>query len=304
MKNNEGLTGLIAAPHTPFDENGEIAYEVISQQAEFLIGRGVTGVYISGSTGEGISCSVAERLKVMEEWHRVAGNRLKMIVHIGALALKDVEVLGRRADELGVFAVSVVPANYFKPATVELLVRYCRVAASFAPHCRFYYYHSSLSGINLPMPEFLEKADEVIPTLAGIKFNSLDLYEFQRCRHVLGGKYDIVFGTDELYAAARALGARGFIGSTYNYQPELYYRIDRAFDRGDWKAVEEGMQKVCRSVELLVRYGGVACGKALMAARGINVGDPRLPLGALSPEQKQSILLKYKALMQDEFPCL
>ena len=110
MKNNEGLTGLIAAPHTPFDENGEIAYEVISQQAEFLIGRGVTGVYISGSTGEGISCSVAERLKVMEEWHRVAGNRLKMIVHIGALALKDVEVLGRRADELGVFAVSVVPA--------------------------------------------------------------------------------------------------------------------------------------------------------------------------------------------------
>ena len=149
MNSMEHLTGLIAAPHTPFDKNGEIAWDVIPQQAELLIRKGLTGAYISGSTGEGISCSVEERLKVMKCWHEAAQGKLKLIVHIGALSLKDVETLGRRADELGVFAVSVVPANYFKPATVDLLVRYCQKAAAFAPHSRFYYYHSSLSGINL-----------------------------------------------------------------------------------------------------------------------------------------------------------
>ena len=297
MSKTEHLTGLIAAPHTPFDKNGEIAWDVIPRQAELLIRKGLTGAYISGSTGEGISCSVEERLKVMERWHEAAQGKLKLIVHIGALSLKDVETLGRRADELGVFAVSLVPANYFKPATVELLVRYCRKAAAFAPHCRFYYYHSSLSGINLPMPEFLEKADGVIPTLAGIKFNSMNLYEYQLCRRALGGKYDIVYGTDEFYAGARALGARGFIGSTYNYQSDLYFEIDRAFDRGDWEAVEAGMNKVCRGVDLLVRYGGVACGKVLMATQGIDAGDPRLPLAALTAEQKQSILREYGEIM-------
>ena len=304
MKAEEHLTGLIAAPHTPFDRNGEVAWEVIPQQAELLIRSGLTGAYICGSTGEGISCSVSERLRIMEAWHHASQGRLKLIVHIGALSLKDVEVLGRRADELRVFAVSVVPANYFKPATVELLVRYCREAAAFAPHCRFYYYHSSLSGISLPMPAFLEKADNVIPTLAGIKFNSMNLYEFQQCRRVLGGKYDIVYGTDEFYAGARALGARGFIGSTFNYQPELYFKIDRAFDRGDWQAVEAGMSKACRGGELLNRYGGVACGKALMTVRDIDVGDPRLPLASLTPAQKKSIVREYEKVMRDESSCL
>ena len=297
MNSMEHLTGLIAAPHTPFDKNGEIAWDVIPQQAELLIRKGLTGAYISGSTGEGISCSVEERLKVMELWHKASQGKLKLIVHTGALSLKDVETLGRRADELGVFAVSVVPANYFKPANVDLLVRYCQKAASFSPHCRFYYYHSSLSGINLSMPEFLEKADGVIPTLAGIKFNSMNLYEYQQCRRVLGGKYDIVYGTDEFYAGARALGARGFIGSTYNYQSDLYFEIERAFDRGDWEAIEAGMSKVCRGVDLLVRYGGVACGKVLMATQGIDAGDPRLPLAALTAEQKQSILREYEEIM-------
>ena len=89
----EHLSGLIAAPFTAFHANGELNCEMIARQADSLVADGVKGAYICGTTGEGISCSVAERLKVMEEWHRVAGNRLKMIVHIGALALKDVEVL-------------------------------------------------------------------------------------------------------------------------------------------------------------------------------------------------------------------
>ena len=289
MSKTEHLTGLIAAPHTPFDKNGEIAWEIIPQQAELLIRKGLTGAYISGSTGEGISCSVEERLKVMERWHEAAQRKLKLIVHIGALSLKDVETLGRRADELGVFAVSLVPANYFKPATVELLVRYCRKAAAFAPHCRFYYYHSSLSGINLPMPEFLEKADGVIPTLAGIKFNSMNLYEYQLCRRALGGKYDIVYGTDEFYAGARALGARGFIGSTYNYSAVLYHRIWEAFREGDWETVKKNMRKVCRGVDLLVENGGLPAGKAMMLIKGIDCGNARLPLKQLTRNQRRGI---------------
>ncbi|WP_187144196.1 dihydrodipicolinate synthase family protein, partial [Victivallis vadensis] len=54
----ERLRGLIAAPHTPFDRNGMVAYPVIGQQAELLLEQGVTGAYISGTTGGGVSCSV------------------------------------------------------------------------------------------------------------------------------------------------------------------------------------------------------------------------------------------------------
>ena len=55
------LSGLIAATHTAFNADGSVNYSVIGQQAELLQRQGVMGVYICGTTGEGISCSVDER---------------------------------------------------------------------------------------------------------------------------------------------------------------------------------------------------------------------------------------------------
>lgn len=228
----ERLRGLIAAPHTPFDRNGMVAYPVIRQQVELLLEQGVTGAYISGTTGEGVSCSVEERLKVMDAWSEASAGRLKLIVHIGALSIRDVETLGRHANELRVHATSVVPPNYFKPASLASLVRFCALAAATAPDTAFYYYHTVMSGVAFPMDKFLEAADGVIPNLAGIKFNSPDLYMYQNCRHACGGRYDIVYGVDEFFAGALALGAECFIGSTYNYMAPTYLEVWEAFRRG------------------------------------------------------------------------
>ncbi len=293
----ERLTGLIAAPHTPFDARGNVALDVIPQQVELLLRQGVTGAYVSGTTGEGISCSVAERLAVMDAWQKAAGNRLKLVVHTGALSIRDVETLARHANELRVFATSVVPANYFKPKNVAMLTEFCRTAAEFAPDCKFYYYHTTMSGINFSMVDFLTCADRVIPNLAGIKFNSPDLYEYQNCLHALDGKYDIVYGVDEFFAGALALGATGFIGSTYNYAADLYQQIWRAFAEHRQADVLSGMAKVCRIVDLLVRFGGVAGGKAMMMIHGVDLGDVRLPLSGLTADEKAFIVKSVRDIL-------
>ncbi len=295
---HEKLSGLIAAPHTPFDAAGNVNEAVIAQQVDVLLQQGVVGAYISGTTGEGISCSVAERLKVMDAWSRASSGRLKLIVHTGALSIRDVETLARHANELKVFATSVVPANYFKPGSLTALVEFCRVAASFAPDCGFYYYHTTMSGINFPMDRFLEAADGVIPNLAGIKFNSPDLYLYQNCRRACGGKYDIVYGGDEFFAGGLALGAQAFIGSTYNYMASTYQQIWQAFRANDQAAVEAGMTKVCRCVDLLVQFGGVAAGKAMMMLHGIDVGDPRLPLTRLTADEKTRIVESMREILR------
>ena len=73
-------------------------------------------------------------------------------------------------------------------ATVDALVNYIAAIASHAPGLPFYYYHTSMSGVALPMVKFLEAAERRLPTLAGIKFNSPDLYEFQNCQRACGEK--------------------------------------------------------------------------------------------------------------------
>ncbi len=291
------LAGLIAAPHTPFDSKGDVNLKEIPKQAALLIKNGITGAYICGTTGEGISCSVAERKAVAEAWVKHAKGKLFIIVHVGALSLKDAQELAAHAQKIGVNATSIVPPNFFKPGSVDILIDYINAVVAHAPKLPFYYYHTGMSGVSLPMVQFLEKADGRIPNLAGIKFNSPDLYEYQNCRRACGGKFDITWGVDEFFAGAIACGAQSAIGSTYNYSAPLYHKIWKDVQKGDLAAAQAGMTKVCQIVDILVQYGGVAGGKAMMAIHGIDAGDVRLPLKALTAEQKQDITTRLKAIL-------
>lgn len=291
------LDGLIAAPFTPFDRHGDVNLAVIRQQADLLVKSGVRGAYVSGTTGEGISCTVAERTAVMDEWIRVGKGRLRVIIHVGALSIRDTQVLAAHAQQAGADAISIVAPNFFKPGSIDGLVSHIAAVVSAAPRLPFYYYHTTMSGVDLPMAAFLEAAEGRLPTLAGIKFNDPDLYEFQTCMRVCGGRYDLIWGVDEFFAGAIALGARAFIGSTYNYAAALYPPIRQAVESGRLADAQAGMTRVCRIVDLLMKYGGVACGKAMMAIHGIDVGDPRLPLKALTLGERSEIVTRLRSIL-------
>lgn len=289
------LTGLISAPHTPFDSNGEVNLPVIDRIAELLIRQGVKGVYICGTTGEGLNCSVAERKALVERWVLASQGKLSITVHTGALSIVDTLELTRHAETLDIFGTSIIAPCFFKPSSLDSLVDYCATIAAAAPTKAFYYYHSGMSGVMFDMEQFLIKADKVIPNLAGIKFNHVDLYEYQRCVRVCNGKFDIPFGIDEFLPGGLAVGAIGAVGSTYNYAAPLYLDIIAAFNKGDQLAVAALMDKVIALIRPLVQYGGVAAGKAAMLLHGIDVGDPRLPIRALSSEEKVDVVAKMTA---------
>lgn len=62
------LQGLISAPFTPFDNMGELNLSLIPDYYKFLKSNGVTGAFICGSTGEGVSLTLAEKKAVAEAW--------------------------------------------------------------------------------------------------------------------------------------------------------------------------------------------------------------------------------------------
>jgi|TARA_B100001063_G_scaffold237811_1_gene259137 N-acetylneuraminate lyase len=289
------LTGLIAAPHTPFDGNGQVNLPVIDQIADLLVKQGVEGVYICGTTGEGLNCTVNERKAIAERWVSAAKGRLHITVHIGALSIADTLEMAAHAETIDVFATSVIAPCFFKPASVDDLVDYCATVAAAAPSKAFYYYHSGMSGVMFDMEQFLIKADKCIANLAGIKFNHSDLYEFQRCVRVCDGKFDIPFGVDEFLPGGLAVGAVGAVGSTYNYAAPLYLDIMDAFNKGDLATVNKLMDKVIALIRVLVEYGGVAAGKAAMKLHDIDVGAPRSPIRALNDTQIQDVLSKMEA---------
>ncbi|HAS6327943.1 TPA: dihydrodipicolinate synthase family protein [Vibrio vulnificus] len=288
------LKGLIAAPHTPFYSNNQVNYAVIDQIAALLIEQGVTGAYVCGTTGEGIQCSVEERKAIAERWVKAADGKLDIILHTGALSIVDTLELTRHAETLDILATSAIGPCFFKPSSVADLVNYCAQIAEAAPSKGFYYYHSGMSGVNLDMEQFLIQGEQRIPNLSGAKFNNVDLYEYQRALRVANGKFDIPFGVDEFLPAGLAVGAIGAVGSTYNYAAPLYLKIIEAFNQGKHSEVQALMDKVIALIRVLVEYGGVAAGKAAMQLHGIDAGDPRLPIRALTAQQKADVVAKMR----------
>lgn len=280
------ITGLIAAPFTPFHPDGQLNLRMIERQAAHLIASGVCGAFICGTTGESASLTIAERKLIAQRWVEVAGSELAIIVHTGHNCLADSRELAAHAQQIGAHATAAVAPCYFKPARMPELVACCQQMASAAPKIPFFYYHiPSMTGLHFSMAHFLTCAREQIPNLAGVKFTHEDLMDYAQATQVAGGAYNILFGRDEILLSALALGARGAVGSTYNYLAPIYRRLMAAFAAGDLETAQHAQTQAVRFIDLMLSHGGLPAAKAMMQMVGIDCGPVRLPLRSLSREQ-------------------
>jgi len=285
------LHGLTAATHTPFTAAGDLDLTGVERQAAHLRRVGVATVFIGGSTGECHSLTLAERLALAERWVEAARSApLRVVVHVGANCLGDSRTLATHAAALGAAAIAAQAPSYFRPESIEALVACCAEIAAAAPALPFYYYDiPSMTGVRLPVPAFLEAADGRIPSLAGVKFSNPDLLAYQQCLHAGGGRFDVPFGSDEYLLAALALGARGGVGSSYNFAAPLYHRLLGAFAQGDLEAARAEQWRSAQLIALLAGYGYAAASRVVMGLLGVPVGPPRLPLTPLTPEREAAV---------------
>jgi N-acetylneuraminate lyase len=273
------LTGLVAAPFTPMDKNGNLNLGLVGKYAEKLQNDGVGGAFVCGTTGEGMLMTSEERISVAEKWIEQQNSRFKVIVHVGTTSARQSRELAVHAQNAGAFAVGCMGPMFLKPSKVEDLVTFCAEVSAGAPKLPFYYYHiPSVSDVNLSMPEFLNKAKLVIPNLAGIKFTHRNMMEMFVCLNANDGKWDILHGFDEELLCGLSLGAKGAVGSTFNYLAPLYLKLMKAFEDGDLEAARAYQLESVRFIEILIRYGGgVIGGKPIMKFVGLDCGPLRAP---------------------------
>jgi N-acetylneuraminate lyase len=286
----EHLQGLIAAPFTPFHEDGSLNLEIIPEYYEMLIANGVTGAFICGSTGEGVSMTVKEKMAVAEAWGSCTKSNpdFKVMTLLGGTSIRDCIELAKHAKQTGLYAVSFTAPFYFKPANVEMLAKVCEEIAAEVPDMPFYYYHIPvLTGVGFAMYDLLQAIDGRVHNFAGIKYTHEDFMDFLSCIHFQNGKYDMLWGRDENMLPALVLGTKGAVGSTFNYAAPLYYELIAAFNNGELGKAQQLQQQSINMIRLLGKYGGIATGKAYMKLIGLNCGEFRLPVKNMTAEQFQ-----------------
>ncbi|MBN1124930.1 MAG: dihydrodipicolinate synthase family protein [Sedimentisphaerales bacterium] len=291
--------GLIAPPPTPMHEDGRLNLDMVKPLAKYLHSRRLFGVFVAGTTGESMSLTVEERLSLAQCWVQAAPEGLKVIVHVGHACLQDAERMAAHAQSIGADAIAAMPPIFFKPKDIPTLVASSARIAATAPKLPFYYYHiPSMTGIFLPMAEFLTAAKEQIPNLAGMKFTHSDLPDFRACLDVDGGRFDLLFGQDEMLLGAMATGARGAVGTTYNFLAPLYLAMMEAFAHNNLDTARQLQSKAIVFLNALFdgSYDFMASVKAVMKMLGLDCGQPRMPLCSITPEQYEALQKKLQEL--------
>lgn len=285
------IEGLVAATFSPTNEDGSLNLSRVPGVVEHLIGDGIAGLYVCGSTGEGPLMSSMERRQVAEAYISAVDGRIPVIVQIGHDSLAEVRELAEHARACGADAISAIAPRYFGCDSVDTLVNCLREATRSVPEMPFFYYHiPGLSGINLDMVEFLEKAPRKMPGLVGIKYSALSVHEFQECLDAAGDRYSILFGCDEMLLSALAVGAYGAVGSTFNFAAPLYNGIINAYRQSDLQQAQALQLKSVKMIHMLYdRYRGQPGFKAIMGLLGQECGPNRLPLRAVSESEVQQL---------------
>ncbi|HMR58525.1 MAG TPA: dihydrodipicolinate synthase family protein, partial [Cyclobacteriaceae bacterium] len=152
-----------------------------------------------------------------------------------------------------------------------------------------------------PMIELLKVLHGKLNNLAGIKYTHEDFMDFLSCLHFENGRYDMLWGRDENFLAALALGAKGAVGSTYNYAAPLYLQLIDAYEKGDMKTARQVQQKSIDMIGLLSKYGGISVGKSFMKLIGMDCGKFRLPVRNMTDEQYQLFTQDAKQIGFDNF---
>ena len=274
--------GIFPAFYACYDSEGNVSTQATKDFVEYLIGKGVAGLYVGGSSGECIYLSVEERKQTLEAVMEVAKGRIAIIAHVACNNTKDSQELASHAESLGVDAIAAIPPIYFK-LPERAIAKYWNDISAAAPNTDFVIYNiPQLAGVTLTLGLF----DEMLknPRVIGVKNSSMPIQDIQMFKRqaAINNKEVIVFnGPDEQFVGGRLIGADGGIGGTYGVMPGLFVKLDALLKAGDFENAGKLQNDIDEVIYTMCSANGnmyAVAKAALKKLSGLDLGGVREPL--------------------------
>jgi N-acetylneuraminate lyase len=271
------MHGILPAAVTPLDEAGTFVPAVLEQLLGRLYAAGVHGVYVCGSTGEGMLQSRQQRQAVVDATMACTPRDRLVIVHVGAASLDEAVRLSAHAAKAGAHAISSLPPTSAQFSFPDLR-RYYEALAGASDLPLVVYYFPDVAP-SIATAEQLETLCD-LPNVIGVKFTDFDLF---RMGNLAQPGRCIFNGRDEVLAAGLLMGANGGIGTFYNLLPELFVEIYDAAVSGRWDAARTAQRRVNELIRITLDFPLFPAVKQMLAWSGLDCGaclPPRAPLDA------------------------
>ena len=278
---------IIPALVTPLTPSGDLDEKSAERLINHLYKKGVGGLYITGSTGEGIYLDSAIRKRIAEIAVSFSRGKGNVIVHVGAIQTSMAIELVNHATKIGADAVSSIPPFAGGYSWAEVHSFYTDLArASKLPVIA--YYIPGLTGQQRSIEELASLLS--VPNIAGYKFTEFNLYTMQRLLTRFGPEQIMYNGPDEMLALGLQFGAHGGIGTTYNVMPELIVKIAQLSREGRFAEAVAAQIKANEIIEPLIAAHGVASTKQILVWQGLIEHPHCVGPRALLSEEKRAVL--------------
>jgi len=289
------FTGSSVAIITPF-KNGVIDYEKFKELIDIHAQSGTAAITVSGTTGESSTLSDDEQIELIKKCVEFVDGRMKVIAGTGSNETDHAVFLSKEAEKVGVDALLLVTPYYNKTSQHGLVKHYLQVADSVNVPIILYSVPSR-TGMSISV-ESLKILSEH-PNINGLKDANSDFEKLLATFAACGDNLNIWSGNDTEVVPMMALGAKGVISVWANIAPLEVAELTKACMEGNYKKAAKMQVDAYELVRALFIETNPMPIKAAMNMMGYNIGEPRMPLCELIPQNEEylkKVLHKYNLL--------
>ena len=279
------FTGACTALVTPFLDD-RINYPMLEQLLRRQIDAGIEAVVIAGTTGESATLTDDEKLELFLRAKSYAGDKCKIIAGTGSNSTAHTVQLSKAAEDIGVDGLLIV-SPYYNKATPEGLFAHYLAAAHAVALPIIIYNVPSRTGVDIPISVCRRLSR--VPNIVGIKEASTDITKITKILRTCGNDLSVWSGNDDMTTPILSLGGQGVISVLSNLLPVQTQAMCRAALDGDFETAAALQIELQPLIEMLFCEVNPIPVKEAMKLIGFDCGGCRLPLTAMTPENREKL---------------
>jgi 4-hydroxy-tetrahydrodipicolinate synthase len=282
------LEGVYVPNVTPFDVEGEIQYEALTELIEYWISAGVSGIVANASTGESPYLNRQELTEILGFVIEQVDGRAQVIAGTGAMATRETIELTRDAKNAGAEAALITTPYFFHPTEGELYNHYSKVMSAVDLPIILYNV-PKFTGYSIA-PKTIARITDDCSSFAGVKDSSGNPGVMAEVIRLCGDRIACLSGAADMFLPTLSLGGKGAILAIANVVPGTCLELYQAFKNNDIVMAGKRQRTASHVNDVLVAsFPQVAAIKSTLNKMGYKGGVPRQPLLPLTEAHEKAI---------------
>lgn len=289
------LKGVIPALTTPFDAAGEIEEAKFRKQIHFMLGKGVHGLCVAGSTGEGHALDIGEFRRLTQITVEETAGRVPVVAGIIANSTREAIQRGKAVADLAVDALQITPVHYvFTPDDESNYQHFRTICDALAKPVLLY----NVIPTNLLPTQLVLRILREIPLVVGIKQSQGHITRVAELVANAPKDKVILAAVDNLLYSCFSFGAHGTLAASPTGAPGPIVRLWDAVQAGDHQTALAIHHRLVNWWSVLPHGNLPACIKYSLELQGLDCGVSRQPMAMPDAATKLAIEHTLRPLLE------